>query len=91
MQTIPQLLSGELIGTKHLKLSCNLTEFPLEILDLHETLEILDLSQNKLTSLPNNFDKLSKLKIAFFSDNLFAELPDVLGKCQSLEMIGFKS
>ncbi|MFA9215247.1 MAG: leucine-rich repeat-containing protein kinase family protein [Candidatus Methylacidiphilales bacterium] len=91
MQTIQQLLSGELIGTKHLKLSSNLTEFPLEILDLHETLEILDLSQNKLSNLPANFDKLSKLKIAFFSDNLFTELPDVLGKCQSLEMIGFKS
>lgn len=91
MQTIPQLLSGELKGTKHLKLSSNLTEFPLEILDLHETLEILDLSQNKLTSLPNNFDKLSKLKIAFFSDNLFTELPEVLGKCPNLEMIGFKS
>ncbi len=91
MQTIQQLLSGELKGIKHLKLSCNLTEFPLEILDLADTLEILDLSQNKLSSLPPNFYKLSKLKIAFFSDNLFTELPDVLGKCPSLEMIGFKS
>lgn len=91
MQTIQQLLSGELKGIKHLKLSSNLTEFPLEILDLADTLEILDLSQNKLSSLPLNFYKLSKLKIAFFSDNLFTELPEVLGKCPSLEMIGFKS
>jgi len=91
MQTIQQLLSGELIGIKHLKLSCNLTEFPIEILELADTLELLDLSFNKLSSLPPNFDKLSKLKIAFFSDNLFTELPEVLGKCQSLEMIGFKS
>jgi Leucine-rich repeat (LRR) protein len=52
MQTIQQLLSGELIGTKHLKLSCNLTEFPLEILELADTLELLDLSFNKLKDLP---------------------------------------
>lgn len=91
MQTIQQLLSGELKGIKHLKLSCNLTEFPIEILELADTLELLDLSFNQLSSLPSNFDILKKLKIAFFSDNLFTELPEVLGKCLSLEMIGFKS
>jgi len=58
MQTIQQLLSGELIGTKQLKLSCGLTEFPLEILDLADTLEFLDLSNNKLENLPNDFGKL---------------------------------
>jgi hypothetical protein len=91
MQTIKQLQSGELIGTKHLKLSCGLTAFPLEIIDLADTLEILDLSNNQLESLPNDFGKLHQLKIAFFSDNNFTELPSVLGQCKKLEMIGFKS
>jgi hypothetical protein len=91
MHTLEELKNGHLKGAKHIKIACGLTEFPSEILALADTLEILDLSQNNLSSLPPNFDKLSKLKIAFFSDNLFTELPEVLGKCQSLEMIGFKS
>jgi hypothetical protein len=91
MHTLEELKTGQLKGAKHIKIACGLNEFPIEILDLADTLEILDLSQNNLSSLPPNFDKLSKLKIAFFSENLFTELPEVLGKCQSLEMIGFKS
>jgi hypothetical protein len=91
MHTLEELKLGQLKGAKHIKIACGLTEFPSEILDLADTLEILDLSQNKLKNLPPNFDKLGKLKIAFFSDNLFNELPEVLGKCRNLEMIGFKS
>lgn len=91
MHTLAQLTQGELKGSKHVKLACGLSTFPLEILDLSDTLEILDLSHNHLSSLPEDFDKLQKLKIAFFSDNDFTELPAVLGKCKNLEMIGFKS
>jgi hypothetical protein len=91
MQTLEQLKNGQLKGAKHIKIIADLTEFPLEILDLADTLEVLDLSFNKLSSLPVNFYKLRKLKIAFFSNNIFTELPKVLGKCKSLEMIGFKS
>jgi hypothetical protein len=91
MQTLQQLISGELKGSKTLKLSCELTTFPLEIFDLADTLEILDLSNNKLSQLPGNFADLKKLKIAFFSDNNFVEFPAVLTKCPALTMIGFKS
>ena len=45
----------------------------------------------KLTSLPDELVQLTKLKIIFASNNLFETLPEVLGRCQSLEMIGFKS
>ena len=69
----------------------NLTEFPRELFELEDTLELLDLSNNKLRELPSDFDRFKKLKIAFFSDNLFTELPEVLGKCPNLTMIGFKS
>ncbi len=91
MHTLEQLNSGALKGTKQLKLSCGLTQFPEEIFSLSETLELLDLSGNRLSSLPHNFGTLSKLKIAFFSDNYFTELPKVLADCKQLDMIGFKS
>ncbi len=91
MHTLSQLRSGELIGTQRLTLSENLTSFPLEILSLSDSLEILDLSNNQLTSLPKEFAKLKKLKIIFASNNCFETLPEVLGQCDNLEMVGFKS
>lgn len=91
MQTIEQLLSGELIGIRHLKLSCGLTHFPSEIIDLADTLETLDLSGNSLSSLPDDFSRLTKLRIIFCSNNDFTELPEVLGRCPELSMVGFKA
>lgn len=91
MQTLEQLVSGKLKGTKQLKLSCGLTSFPNEIFDLADSLEILDLSHNLLSELPENFSEFKKLKIAFFSDNNFVHFPKVLASCPSLTMIGFKS
>jgi hypothetical protein len=91
MHTLEQLLSGELKGTKTLKLSCQLTHFPDEIINLADSLEILDLSGNQLSELPKDFSKLNKLKIAFFSDNHFSKFPEVLAECSNLTMIGFKS
>ena len=91
MHTLQQLLSGALKGSRHVKLSCGLTEFPRELFSLEESLEILDLSANHLSELPDDFGRFSQLKIAFFSDNLFTELPVVLGDCRQLSMIGFKS
>ena len=91
MHTLLQLKSGELTGLKRLTLSENLTEFPLDILLLADTLEILDLSNNKLTTLPKEIAQLKKLKILFASNNYFEALPEVLGQCENLEMVGFKS
>ncbi|MFT5635329.1 MAG: hypothetical protein ACI89T_000760 [Cognaticolwellia sp.] len=91
MHTLTQLRTGELMGIKRLKLSENLSSFPMEILSLADSLEILDLSDNKLTSLPNELIQLKKLKIIFASNNLFKVLPEVLGQCDNLKMVGFKS
>jgi hypothetical protein len=86
-----QLKSGQLVGVKRLDLAFGLTEFPSEIFELAESLEILNLSGNKLSSLPDDLPRLHKLRILFCSDNLFTELPEVLGKCKKLTMIGFKA
>lgn len=72
-------------------MACGLSEFPREIFDLAETLEILDLSGNALSSLPDDLPRLSKLRIIFCSDNRFTALPEVLGRCPRLEMVGFKA
>ena len=71
MQSLEQLQSGKLIGTKNLKLSCGLKKFPSEIFTLADTLEQLDLSGNQLSELPDNFDLLKNLKILFQFSLLF--------------------
>lgn len=91
MHTLEQLRSGALKGIRRLKLCCDLTEFPREIFSLSESLEILDLTGNHLSSLPDDLDQLSKLKVIFCSQNQFKQLPAVLGRCASLSMVGFKS
>lgn len=90
MQTLAQLRAGELKGIKRLTLSENLTVFPQEIFELADTLEVLDLSHNALTSLPEEFSSLAKLKIAFFSYNHFTHIPSFIG-CKNLTMLGFKA
>ncbi len=89
MQTLAQLRRGELKGVKSLTLRENLTSFPEEIFELSDTLEILDLSHNALSSLPHDIARLKKLRIAFFSYNRFVKLPSFLG-CDNLTMLGFK-
>jgi len=91
LHTLSQLRSGELAGISHLKLPENLSSFPIEILTLADSLEILDLSHNALSSLPDELAQLTKLKIIFAFQNNFEHLPEVLGKLPHLEMIGFKS
>jgi len=91
MQTIEQLYNGKLKGYTSIKIAEQLTEFPAALYTLTETLEILDLSNNALCSLPADFDKFKKLRILFLSNNLFTEFPTVLSRCENLEMIGFKA
>lgn len=91
MHTLTELYAGNLAGIKRLDLSCGLTEFPSEIFTLADTLEILNLSGNALTRLPDDLYRLHKLRVIFCSDNQFVELPAVLGQCAQLEMVGFKA
>jgi hypothetical protein len=91
METIDLLRSGQLQGIKRLDLAADLTEFPIEIFDLADSLEILNLSDNHLRSLPADLGRLNKLKIIFLSNNDFEEVPEVLADCPNLSMVGFKS
>ena len=71
MHTLEQLRSGELAGITRLQLRCGLTEFPREIFELADSLEILDLSGNQLSTLPDDLPRLHKLRVIFCSDNPF--------------------
>lgn len=91
MHTLSSLRAGKLAGGKRLDLSCGLTHFPKEIYELADTLEILNLSGNMLSRLPDDLPKLHKLRVIFCSDNRFTDVPEVLGQCPQLEMVGFKA
>ena len=91
MHTLSELKAGFLAGISQLTLSENLSIFPTEILSLADSLEILDLSNNRLKTIPKEIKRLKKLKIIFASNNDFETLPESLGECENLEMVGFKS
>jgi len=91
LDILSSLRGGKLAGIKRLDLSCGLTQFPDEIFGLADSLEILNLSGNALTRLPDDLPRLHKLRVIFCSDNPFTELPEVLGQCARLEMVGFKA
>jgi hypothetical protein len=91
MHTLAQLRAGTLAGITRLDLSDNLTAFPREIFDLADSLEVLNLSGNALSSLPDDLYRLTRLRVLFCSDNQFTELPACLGQCAALSMVGFKA
>ncbi|MDX8388755.1 MAG: leucine-rich repeat-containing protein kinase family protein [Ghiorsea sp.] len=77
--------------TTRINIKDNLTAFPQSLYDVTDSLEVLDLSGNKLSSLPAEFSRFQKLRILFLSDNCFESIPEVLAECPALTMIGFKS
>ena len=91
MATLDELITGKILNPKRITLSEGLTEFPSVLYDYVDSLEILDLSGNNLSELPEDLYRFTKLKIAFFSQNKFTIFPKQLAKCPSLTMIGFKS
>lgn len=91
MHTLEQLQSGELRGIKRLQMACGFTHFPEEIYTLADTLEILDLSGNAISTLPAEISRLKNMKVIFFGSNNFTEFPKELAACEKLSMIGFKS
>lgn len=92
LNVLEALRRGELAGTRRLDLNgAGLTALPAEVFGLADTLEVLNLSDNQLAQLPADLPRLHRLKVLFCSGNPFTHLPEVLGSCPALEMIGFKA
>lgn len=91
-ETLAALRAGGMVGAQRIDLrGAGLTEFPPELFALADTLEVLDLSGNRLSALPDDLHRLHRLRILFGSDNAFTTLPPALGACAQLEMVGFKA
>jgi hypothetical protein len=69
----------------------NLKEIPDVLYSFKDSLQLLDLSNNLLETLPGDFYVFEKLEILFLSNNQLTVLPKVLYKCKSLRLIGIKS
>lgn len=92
MHTLEDLDSGALAGARQVKLThLGLTSFPRQLFALADTLELLDLSGNPISTLPEDFAQFRQLRIFFASNCAFTQLPRVLGQCPQLEMVGFKA
>lgn len=91
MEILKKLKSGDLIGTTQIKIAAGLEIFPQELYSLVDTLEVLDLTDNNLSSLPNDFDRFKKLKRLFLSNNQFDHVPKILSKLPMLSMIGMRN
>lgn len=50
---------------------------------------VVDLSHNKLTSLPDNFDQLTQCASLSLSENQFTQFPDVLLTMPCMETLEF--
>ena len=91
METLKELRSGKLTGSTYIKIASGLKTFPKELYTLKDTLEVLDLTDNSLSSLPDDFDRFKKLKRLFLSNNQFNHVPKILAKLPVLSMIGIRN
>ncbi|MDQ6993327.1 MAG: leucine-rich repeat-containing protein kinase family protein [Mariprofundus sp.] len=91
MQQLKKLQAGQLIGAKRVTIACGLTAIPTELFELVDSLEILDLSGNRLSDLPDAFSRFTQLHTLFLSNNNFHIVPTILATCPKLQLIGFKA
>lgn len=69
----------------------NAGELPEAAFKYADQVEILDMANNHLTSLPNDIARFNNVQVAFFSGNNFQEVPRSLAGCKNLQMVGLKS
>jgi len=70
---------------------CNYLLFAIRIASYSDSLVDLDLSTNKLTSLPGEFSCLTKLKFVNISNNMLSELSLQFKSWKALQQISFSS
>ncbi|VDD87516.1 unnamed protein product [Enterobius vermicularis] len=66
---------------------CSLKHMPEQLLEVNEILRNLDLSQNRIRSLPSSIGTFSNLKQLHFSANELTFVPDDIGLLKRLEVL----
>jgi hypothetical protein len=66
-----------------------ITSIPKTICDFSR-LEMLDLSENRLTRLPESFEKLTNLTHLGLNDNQFTSLPELFGELTKLQVLNLR-
>jgi hypothetical protein len=89
--TLDDLRAGRLAGARRLDLACGLREFPREIFELADTLEVLNLTGNQLDALPDELPRLRQLRVLFCSHNRFTQVPPAVAGCERLETLGLRA
>jgi Leucine-rich repeat (LRR) protein len=77
-------------AVKRVTICEDLQQVPRLILDRAQDVEILDLSSNNLTDLPDWLPRLAKLEVLFISHNRFTHIPEIIGKLPRLRMLGMR-
>ncbi|MDD2894831.1 MAG: leucine-rich repeat-containing protein kinase family protein [Aliarcobacter sp.] len=91
MEILKELELGNLKDSTYIKIAAGLYTFPTELYILVDTLEVLDLTDNNLSTLPDDFHRFKKLKRVFLSNNQFNHVPKILAKLPVLSMIGMRN
>jgi hypothetical protein len=74
----------------HVAICEDLHQVPKIILERAPDVELLDLSGNQLTELPDWLPRLAKLEVVFLSHNKFTHVPEIIGKLPRLRMLGMR-
>jgi Leucine-rich repeat (LRR) protein len=92
MQTTGTFDLANYSGTtvKHVTIREDLRQVPEIILERAPDVEVLDLSGNQLTELPDWLPRLAKLEVLFLSHNKFTHVPEIIGKLPRLRMLGMR-
>lgn len=91
LQSVLSIIAAGERPTKVDLSNCGLSEFPRELLELADCLEVLNMGGNHLTTLPQDISAFTKLRILFFAGNDFETIPEELGSIKTLFMLSFKS
>ncbi|GAA6141894.1 leucine-rich repeat-containing protein kinase family protein [Hydrogenophaga sp. 5NK40-0174] len=90
--TLEQLERGAMAGAQRLDLqAAGLSVLPEAVKGLAGSLEVLNLTGNQLSDLPDWLADFEKLKVVFASHNAFTHLPEVLGTLPRVEVVGLRA